>query len=134
MGKYVVKSGGIPNAPYLTDKGLLHCITTDTIKHQMIVELSDNGYNLDNKNNYINYTYNYITKDVTSSIKVTAHDEDGNAITSVKTWITPIIDSIYDTSGRLVLKAVYNKSNPNKIDYYEDYFSNKLYLKGDLNG
>ena len=33
MGKYVVKSGGIPNAPYLTDKGLLHCITTDTIKH-----------------------------------------------------------------------------------------------------
>lgn len=134
MGKYVVKSGGLPNAPYLTDKGLLHRIITDKIKHTITIELSDNAYNLDNKINYISYTYNYTTKDIVQSTKITTHNEDGTTISSVKTWITPIIDGIYDTSGRLVLKAIYNKQNPNQIDYYKDYFNNQLYLEGDLNG
>lgn len=134
MGKYVVRSGGLQGTSYLTDKGLLHRIITDKIKHTITVELSDNAYNLDNKINYVSYIYNYITKDIIQSAKIIVHNEDGIAIASTKTWITPIVDKVYDSSGRLVLQAVYNKQNPNQIDYYKDYFNNQLYLEGDLNG
>lgn len=73
------------------------------------------------------YTYNVktITESVTTSSK-----SGGTTVRTTKSWTKSLIDTLYDASGKVVIRAVYSDETKGVMAYYLDAGGKKIYVDG----